>query len=143
MTRRIRLGPRPPVAVKYFMQPCRSERVNPSDSRESGRKSGRRIVNIDPTKFPEIVATMQGKSLGPKPADFDICARRLGCRAETHNYPNWASHIVDYVPIAGTLAEVAISYGKLASCSRLAFPHKTGQSLRSFLIVPRLLELHR
>jgi hypothetical protein len=25
----------------------------------------------------------------------------------------------------------------------LAFPHKTGQPLRSFLIVPRLLELHR
>jgi hypothetical protein len=26
---------------------------------------------------------------------------------------------------------------------KVVFPHKTGQPLRSFLIVPRLLELHR
>jgi hypothetical protein len=27
--------------------------------------------------------------------------------------------------------------------AQMGFPHKTGQPLRSFLIVPRLLELHR
>ena len=47
--------------------------------------------------------------------------------------------------VAGTsdpdvLAELA--RGKLRK-KILGFPHKTGQPLRSFLIVPRLLELHR
>jgi IS30 family transposase len=40
-------------------------------------------------------------------------------------------------------AEASSRRPKPAKLAHLAFPHKTGQPLRSFLIVPRLLELHR